>query len=181
MLYSGSLLVIYFTYSSVCISIPFSQFIPPAPFLPGNQTFAFYIYDSISVNLNNYSEARMWKFLVWSQEVLSGHRGTSIPLSWDWWTWVISTQSPGAPALDAWRWTHSWGDTGTLNMQGAEKFLDVWALNNAYKKKLNRNKVAVLTVNYHTLNCVPANLHVEALSTCVVVVPHLKVRPLGSN
>ena len=66
-------------------------------------------------------------------------------------------------------------------MQGAEKFLDVWALNNAYKKKLNRNKVAVLTVNYHTLNCVPANLHVEALSTYVVVVPHLKVRPLGSN
>lgn len=66
-------------------------------------------------------------------------------------------------------------------MQRAEKFMDVWTLNNAYKKKLNKNKVAVLTVNYYTLNCVPTNLHVEALSTCVVVVPHLKVRPLGSN
>ena len=49
-------------------------------------------------------------------------------------------------------------------MQRAEKFMDVWTLNNAYKKKLNRNKVAVLTVNYYTLNCVPTNLHVEALT-----------------
>ena len=162
MLHSRSLLVIYFTCSSVRMSILFSQFIPPAPFLPGNHTLAFYIYNSISVNLNIYSEARMWKFLVWSQEVLSGHRGPSIPLSCDWWAWVISAQSPGDPALDMWRRTHSWGDTGTLNMQGAEKFMDVWALNNAYKKKVNRNKVAVFTVNYYTLNGVPTNLHVEA-------------------
>ena len=42
-LYSRSLLVIYFIYSSVCMS---SYFIPP-PFLFGNQKFVFYGYVSI--------------------------------------------------------------------------------------------------------------------------------------
>ena len=49
MLYSRSLLVIYFIFGSVYMSIPISQLIPP-PSLPlGSHKFAFYICDSISV------------------------------------------------------------------------------------------------------------------------------------
>ena len=40
-LYRGSLLVIYFIYSSVYMSIPMSQFIPPSP--PGNHVCIQYI------------------------------------------------------------------------------------------------------------------------------------------
>ena len=49
MLYSRSLLVIYFMYSSVYMSIPISHFIPPLPFPPDIHKFVFYICDSISV------------------------------------------------------------------------------------------------------------------------------------
>ena len=52
MLYSKPLLVIYFIYSSVYISIPISQFIP-SPLPPGSHKFVFYICDSISVFLKN--------------------------------------------------------------------------------------------------------------------------------
>ena len=47
-LYSRSLLVIYFIYSSVYMSIPISQFIPP-PLPPSNDEFVFYICESIPV------------------------------------------------------------------------------------------------------------------------------------
>ena len=48
-LYSRNLFVIYFIYSSVYMSLPISQFIPPHPVPPGNQKFIFYICNSISV------------------------------------------------------------------------------------------------------------------------------------
>ena len=44
------LLLVYFMYSSVYMSIPISHFIPLLPhFPPGNHKFVFYIGDSISV------------------------------------------------------------------------------------------------------------------------------------
>ena len=49
MLYSRSLLVIYFIYCRVYVSIPISQFIFPTPFPFGNHKFAFYVCGSISV------------------------------------------------------------------------------------------------------------------------------------
>ena len=48
MLYSKFLLVIYFIYSNVYMSL-FSQFIPPSPFPTDNHKSVFYICDSISV------------------------------------------------------------------------------------------------------------------------------------
>ena len=42
-LYSRFLLVIYFVYSRVSMSVPISQFIPRTPFLLGNRKFVFYI------------------------------------------------------------------------------------------------------------------------------------------
>ena len=47
-LYSRSLIVIYFIDSSVCMLIPVFQFIPPHPLTPHNLKFVFYIRDSIS-------------------------------------------------------------------------------------------------------------------------------------
>ena len=50
MLYSRSLLVIYFIYSSLNMSIPSSQFIlPHLPFSSSNYKFNFYICNSTSV------------------------------------------------------------------------------------------------------------------------------------
>ena len=46
-LYSRPLLVTYFTYSSVSVSIPISQFIP-SPFSPVNHNFVFFICESFS-------------------------------------------------------------------------------------------------------------------------------------
>ena len=48
MLYSRSLIVIYFIDSSVCMLIPVFQFIPPHPLTPHNLKIVFYIRDSIS-------------------------------------------------------------------------------------------------------------------------------------
>ena len=48
-LYSRSFVVIYFVYSSVCMSGPNSQFVTaPPPFPFGNPTFVFYVYESVS-------------------------------------------------------------------------------------------------------------------------------------
>ena len=50
MLYSRSLLVIYFIYSSVVYVNPNLPIYPPPPtFPPSNRKFVFYICDSISV------------------------------------------------------------------------------------------------------------------------------------
>ena len=39
----------HFVYSSVYMTTPISQFIPPTPLPPGNHEFVFHICDSISV------------------------------------------------------------------------------------------------------------------------------------
>ena len=50
MLYSSSLLIIYFIHSSVYMLIPSSYFnIPPTSFPFGNHTFVFYVFESLSV------------------------------------------------------------------------------------------------------------------------------------
>ena len=49
LLYSRSLLVTYFIYSSVYMSIPIFQFIPPSSLPPSNHKIVFYICNSISV------------------------------------------------------------------------------------------------------------------------------------
>ena len=48
-IYSRSLLVTYFIYSSAYVSISSSQFIPSPTLLPGNHKFVFYTGNSISV------------------------------------------------------------------------------------------------------------------------------------
>ena len=48
-LHSRSLLVIYFIYKSVYMSIPISQFIPLSLLNPGNHKLIFYICKSVSV------------------------------------------------------------------------------------------------------------------------------------
>ena len=47
-LYIRSLLLIYFIYSSMYMSVPVSQLIPLLPFPLGIHKFVFYICDSIS-------------------------------------------------------------------------------------------------------------------------------------
>ena len=49
MLYSRSLLVIYFIHSNVHISVPIFQFIPPPSLPSGNHMFLFYICNFICV------------------------------------------------------------------------------------------------------------------------------------
>ena len=47
-LYSRSLLLFYFKYSNVYMSIPNSQFIPLPPLPFGNHKFVFYVCESVS-------------------------------------------------------------------------------------------------------------------------------------
>ena len=50
MLYSRSLLFIYFVYSGVCVLIPNSLFIPSLPPFPFvNHNFVLYVCDPVSV------------------------------------------------------------------------------------------------------------------------------------
>ena len=49
MLYSKSLLFVYFIYSSMYLLILNSQFISSSPFPFGSHKFAFYVYESVPI------------------------------------------------------------------------------------------------------------------------------------